>query len=134
MTPSNNKQVHNLAADTLLLYVDLLDTTVFPALCIYNQSPMKNLIISEKILAKLTNRHKVTEREVEQCFENIDGPLLIDSREDHKSDPPTLWFISRTNKNRLLKVAYIQRGASIYLRTCYEPNDAEMQIYSSHLI
>lgn len=94
---------------------------------------MRNLIISEKILAKLTDRHKVTEREVEQCFENIEGPLLIDSREDHKSDPPTLWFISRTNKNRILKVAYIQRGSSVYLRTCYEPNEAEMQIYSSHL-
>lgn len=94
---------------------------------------MRNLIISEKIRSKLTDRHSVTEREVEQCFENIEGPLLIDSREDHKSDPPTLWFISRTNKNRLLKVAYIQRGGSVYLRTCYEPNETEMQIYSSQL-
>jgi hypothetical protein len=94
---------------------------------------MKNLIISEKLRAKLTDKHNVTDREVEQCFENIEGPLLIDSREDHKSDPPTLWFISRTNKNRLLKVAYIQRGSSVYLRTCYEPNEAEMQIYSRHL-
>lgn len=94
---------------------------------------MRNLVISPKILAKLTDRHNVTEREVEQCFENIDGPLLMDTREDHKSDPPTLWFISRTNKNRLLKVAYIQRGHLVYLRTCYEPNEAEMQIYSSHL-
>lgn len=94
---------------------------------------MKNLIISEKTRAKLTDKHKVSEREVEQCFENIEGPLLIDSREDHKSDPPTLWFISRTNKNRLLKVVYIQRGASVHLRTCYAPNETEMHIYSSHL-
>ena len=94
---------------------------------------MRNLIISEKTRVKLTGKHNVTERELEQCFENIEGPLLIDSREDHKSNPPTLWFISRTNKNRLLKVAYIQRGSSVCLRTCYEPNEAEMQIYSSHL-
>lgn len=96
-------------------------------------TPMKNLRISDKILAKLKDKHGVGVREVEQCFENIDGPLLIDDREDHKSDPPTLWFISRTNKNRLLKIAYIQRGKVVHLRTCYEPNDAEMQIYSSHL-
>jgi uncharacterized DUF497 family protein len=94
---------------------------------------MKNLKVSTKTLDKLRDKHDVTVREVEQCFENIDGPLLIDDREDHKSDPPTLWFISRTNKNRLLKVAYIQRGNVVHLRTCYEPNEAEMLIYSSHL-
>jgi hypothetical protein len=38
------------------------------------------------------------------------------------TDPPTLWFLARTNRNRLLKVVYIQRGLKIYLRTCYEPN------------
>lgn len=90
---------------------------------------MKNLSISGATRAKLKGKHAVTEREVEQCFENIDGPLLIDNREDHKSDPPTLWFISRTNKNRLLKIAYIQKGEIVHLRTCYEPNDAEIQIY-----
>lgn len=94
---------------------------------------MRHIVISDSIRAKLADKHQVTEREVEQCFENIDGPLLIDNREDHRTDPPTLWFISRTNHNRLLKVAYIQRGNSIYLRTCYEPNETEMQIYSRHL-
>lgn len=94
---------------------------------------MKNIKISQATLDKLRDKHDVTAREVEQCFENIEGPLLIDEREDHKSDPPTLWFISRTNKNRLLKVAYIQRGGIVQVRTCYEPNEAEMQIYSSHL-
>lgn len=90
---------------------------------------MKNLSISAATESKLMTKHGVTPREVEQCFENIDGPLLIDSREDHKSDPPTLWFISRTNKNRLLKIAYIQKGETVHLRTCYEPNEAEIQIY-----
>ncbi|TXJ04650.1 MAG: ADP-ribosyl-(dinitrogen reductase) hydrolase [Alicycliphilus sp.] len=91
---------------------------------------MRNLRISQAVLDKLRDKHNVTQREVEQCFDNIDGPLLIDDREDHKSDPPTLWFISRTNKNRLLKVMYIQRGSLVYLRSCYEPNDDEMGIYS----
>ncbi len=51
---------------------------------------MRHLIISASIRAKLADKHQVTEREVEQCFENIDGPLLIDNREDHRTEPPTL--------------------------------------------
>jgi uncharacterized DUF497 family protein len=94
---------------------------------------MKNLHISENVLEKLHRKHHVDRREVEQCFENIDGPLLIDNRENHKSDPPTLWFISKTNKNRLLKIAYIQRGSEIHLRTCFEPNEDEIKIYLPHI-
>jgi hypothetical protein len=94
---------------------------------------MKNLIVSTSILEKLKNKHNVEKREAEQCFENIDGPLLVDDREDHKTDPQTLWFISKTNKDRLLKIAYIQKGHMVYLKTCYEPNEDEIQIYLSHI-
>lgn len=90
---------------------------------------MKSLNISDTVLKKLDEKHGVCRREVEQCFENLDGPLLIDDREDHRSDPPTLWFLARTNRNRLLKVVYIQRGSKVNLRTCYEPNDVEIAIY-----
>ncbi len=85
------------------------------------------------MLDKLVQKHNVDRREVEQCFENIDGPLLVDNREEHRTDPQTIWFISKTNKNRLLKIAYIQRGSIVYLKTCYEPNEDEMQIYLSHI-
>lgn len=95
----------------------------------YIMGEMKNLIISEAILKKLDEKHSVCRREVEQCFENLEGPLLIDDREDHRSDPPTLWFLARTNSNRLLKVAYIQKGQRIFLRTCYAPNETEISIY-----
>ena len=90
---------------------------------------MRNLEVSEFILEKLRSKHHVERREVEQCFENMSGPLLIDNREDHRSDPPTLWFLSRTNKGRRLKVVYIQTSSTIRLRTCYEPNDVEIAIY-----
>lgn len=93
---------------------------------------MKNLIISAAIEEKLRIKHDVSRREVEQCFENIDGPMLYDTREDHQSDPPTLWFLAVTNKNRLLKIAYIQKGSKVFLRTCYEPNEAEIAIYARH--
>lgn len=90
---------------------------------------MKNLVISPKVLEKLRDKHHVDPKEVAQCFENKDGPLLLDDREDHKSNPPTLWFLSVTNKGRLLKVVYIQRGTTIHLRTCYAPNERELEIY-----
>ena len=94
---------------------------------------MRNLLISQGVLEKLNQKHHVERREVEQCFENIDGPLLVDNREEHKSDPQTMWFISRTNKDRVLKIAYIQRGSVVHLRTCYEPNEDEIKIYLSHI-
>ncbi|RYE40784.1 MAG: ADP-ribosyl-(dinitrogen reductase) hydrolase [Hyphomicrobiales bacterium] len=93
---------------------------------------MKNLKISKGVLDKLAIKHQVDRRDVEQCFDNIDGPLLTDNREDHRSDPPTLWFLSRTNRGRLLKIAYIQRGLAVHLRTCYEPNQDEINIYLSN--
>lgn len=99
---------------------------------LHDNCHMKNLVTSQEILEKLQGRHGVTRREVEQCFENLEGPLLEDTREEHKSDPPTRWFLARTNQNRLLKVVYIQRDAKIYLRTCYAPNETEISIYARH--
>ena len=94
-----------------------------------HHSTMESLKISDAVLEKLSSRHKVDRREVEQCFENFDGVLLTDDRDDHKSDPQTLWFLARTNNGRILKVVYIQRGDSAHLRTCYEPNATEIHIY-----
>ncbi|MDW8324344.1 MAG: ADP-ribosyl-(dinitrogen reductase) hydrolase [Burkholderiales bacterium] len=93
---------------------------------------MKNLHISVKVLAKLEQKHGVSRREVEQCFENREGPLLIDDREEHRSDPPTHWFIAPTNRGRLLKVVFVPSEGKIHLRTCYEPNETEIRIYSKH--
>lgn len=87
------------------------------------------IIISLKIEDKLLKKHSVTRREVEQCFENLQGGFLFDLREDHKTDPQTMWFIAATNNNRLLKVAFIQRDQDFYIRTAYEPNIDELNIY-----
>lgn len=95
-------------------------------------SAMQNLVIAANVLEKLCVKHGVRQREVEQCFENIDGPLLMDTREEHQTDPPTLWFISQTNSNRWLKVVYVQKGSTVFLKTCYAPNETEMRIYLSH--
>lgn len=87
--------------------------------------------ISDQVRQKLSDKHNVSEVEVHQCFANITGLLLTDSRERHRTDPPTVWFIAPTNKGRLLKVCYVPRG-DFHLRTCYPPNEEEIAIYRKY--
>ena len=91
------------------------------------------LAVTPKIAAKLEEKHGVSVKEVWQCFENRAGGLLEDTREQHRTNPPTQWFIGETNKGRKLKVAFIQSqtpaGLRIDLRTAYEPNTEEIRIY-----
>lgn len=93
---------------------------------------MKNLNISEAVLRKLKDAHGVSRNEVEQCFMNLQGRLLVDNRVLTRTNPPTLWFIACTNKGRALKVVYIQKGATIELKTAYDPNEEEARIYKRH--
>jgi hypothetical protein len=97
------------------------------------------LYISEKVKAKLAEKHNVSPEEVTQCFENLEGGFLRDTREEHQTDPPTHWFISETNKRRKLKIAFIHReftdetGKTIKrtdIRSAYEPNSDELGIYA----
>lgn len=87
------------------------------------------IIVSPKILAKLLDKHGVTEQDVHQCFENRTGHLLDELREEHRTDPPTLWFIAFTNKARLLKICFIPRDGNHYLRTAFPPDETELHIY-----
>lgn len=95
-----------------------------------------NISISEHVAAKLASKHAVTADEVRQCFENRDGGLLEDDREEHRTDPPTQWFIAETNQRRQLKVAFIQRvirgAVRIDVRTAYEANEEEIRIYNKY--
>ena len=89
-----------------------------------------SLVISPKVREKLANKSPpVTEAEVRQCFANRTGKYLYDEREDHKSDPPTRWFIAETNYGRNLKVVFIQRDGDVIIRTAYDPNRDETRIY-----
>ena len=92
--------------------------------------------IHERVLEKLTSKHRVTADEVRQCFENRDGGLLEDDREEHRTDPPTQWFIAETNQCRKLKIIFIQRLARgvvrADVRSAYEPNAEELRIYEKY--
>lgn len=93
---------------------------------------MQQLIIAARVLDKLRNKHEIVRSEVEQCFANRTGKLLIDDRELRKTNPPTLWFIAKTNKGRLLKIVYIQKGSEVHLKSAYDPNAVELGIYARH--
>jgi hypothetical protein len=89
-----------------------------------------NLIVSPKIEDKLAKKDPpVSVREVEQCFENRSGGVLTDTRERHKTNPPTLWFIAKTNCNRDLKIVYIADKGNIYLKSAFDPDAEEQRIY-----
>ena len=90
---------------------------------------MRALIISPKILSKLRDKHNVSRREVEQCFENRVGNFVGDDREEHKTDPATLWFIAPTNHERLLKVIFICRDGNVHIKSSYAPGNADIELY-----
>ncbi len=93
-----------------------------------------NLNISEAIIKKLSQKHDVTREEVEECFYNRIKGLLEDVREQHKTNPPTMWFIAETNEGRLLKVVFIEvaRKGIYEIKTAYEPNKDEVKIYEKY--
>ena len=87
------------------------------------------LLVSPAVLVKLQSKHGVAVAEVEECFANRIGRMLYDLRERHRTSPPTLWFIARTDSGRELKVVFVQNGEHIQLKTAYEPSEAELRIY-----
>lgn len=90
---------------------------------------MHNLRISKDVIRKLEHDHVVNRREVEQCFQNKCGLYLIDSREKNQTDPPTLWFVAPTNAGRLLKTVFILKDGNVHLKTAYNANEVELDLY-----
>lgn len=99
---------------------------------VYTLPLMPKLIVSSAVLLKLRDKHGVTMREVEQCFENKCGIFLEDDREDHQTDPPTLWFVAPTNRNRPLKVVFIFIDGNVHIKSAFDPNEDEIAIYARH--
>lgn len=87
---------------------------------------------SSAVKQKLAEKHGVSLEEVQQCFANREGGLLEDTREDHKTDPPSQWFIAETDYGRRLKVVFILKNRDILLKTAYGPNQKEDTIYRKY--
>jgi hypothetical protein len=69
------------------------------------------LHISDAVEKKLRERHQVDQFEILECFGNQTRTALIEDREEHRTDPSTLWFIAETDSGRRLKVVFIQHTA-----------------------
>jgi uncharacterized DUF497 family protein len=94
---------------------------------------IQSMKISKRIAEKLEKKHKVDFSEIEECFFNRTKGLLEDARLDHRTEPPTLWFIAKTDYGRLLKVVFIEHANGSYeIKTVYEPNDNEVKIYERY--
>lgn len=90
------------------------------------------LRISSAVRTKLQTKHNVSEREIEQCFDNRSGNFLFDDREDNRTDPATHWFIAETNRGRELKICFMHIDGNVHIKTAYPPNAVEIQIYKDH--
>jgi len=92
---------------------------------------LKNLLISSGVRLKLLEKHVgITQEDIEECFANLQGRFLYDNREQHKSNPQTLWFIAENNKGRLIKVVFIPLpNGQLRIRTAFDPNADEIRIY-----
>ena len=91
--------------------------------------------ISKTIQTKLTVKHGgITADEITQCFANREKSDLIDTREDHQTDPETRWFISTTDYGRKLKIVYVFDSKNTYIKTAYAPNEEEERIYTKYAV
>lgn len=82
---------------------------------------MERLVVSPRIRNKLAGKSPpVTECDIKQCFANLMGNYVEDTREEHRTDPPTKWFVSETDYGRKLKVIFVERGEGIYIKSAYD--------------
>lgn len=94
-----------------------------------------NINMTAKIRQKLALKvPPVSENDVFECFINRTHSFLLDSREDHQTDPPTQWFISENDYGRRLKVCFIKEEAYMTIKSAFVPNAIEEQIYAKHAI
>lgn len=87
----------------------------------------------DSIIQKLHEKHGVSQKEVIECFYNSDDrEYLEDSREEHKTTPPTQWFLAYTDNGRLLKVVFIfhESNNTFYIKTAYEPSQTVIDIFN----
>lgn len=92
------------------------------------------LFISPRVREKLKTRHNVTEAQVLQCFANRIGRDLTDTRPEHRTDPPTRWFIAQTDYGIELKVVFVFDPATnvVEIKSAFPPNDEERRIYTKY--
>lgn len=99
------------------------------------------LIIHSTIEEKLRNKHgiKNPRRIVLRLFRNLNGVLLIDTREKNlvkdygKNYIPTEWFIAKYY-GQYYKVVFLRKDNDIILKTAYIADSKSLYLYKAHQI
>ena len=91
------------------------------------------IIISPGVRKKLAQKDPpVMEHEIHECFRNRTKRPLIDDRQQHRTKPPTRWFIAETDSYRKLKVVFITYPSGDHIiKSAFEPYSYEERIYES---
>lgn len=85
---------------------------------------------AKDVISKLRDKHNVTQKEVIECFANGEAIYLMDTAEDHRTDPPTQWFMAPTNHGRMLKVCFIRKDDDVVIKTAFEPSsNKHLELY-----
>src|ERR1700679_294909 len=92
-----------------------------------------HIYITEAIAKKLRERHDVSEHQVAECFQNLKSKFAYDTRPEHQTDPPTLWFVGETDGGRRLKIVFVRYSKTeVVIKSAYEPNADEVQLYEMY--
>ena len=92
-----------------------------------------SVYLSQRIREKLASKTPpVSENDIDECFTNRTHSFLKDTREDHQTDPVTLWFISENDYGLKLKVCFMERNRQIHIKSAYVPNADELRIYATY--
>ena len=76
---------------------------------------------SRAVRDKLRDTHDVDWTEVEEAFFTSVPPYLLDVRPQHKTKPPTQYFIAETFDERLLKVCFTLKDGTIWVKSALIP-------------
>lgn len=78
----------------------------------------------------------ITVSEIEEAVCNSEPPYRIEVRAQHKTTPPTRWFIAPTFEDRLLKVYFmlVEEEKLAIIKTAFEPAESEIQEYESYKV
>lgn len=91
------------------------------------------LNFAPSIVEKLAGKTPpVTPDQVRQCFANREGRFLEDTREDHKTNPPTQWFVAETDYGVCLKVCFIKENDLLTIKSAFVANEDEKRIYRKY--
>lgn len=95
---------------------------------------MDNLVISKRVREKLKSKHNVSEDDIVECFSNICGRFLLDTRADHQTNPATEWFVSETNRGRQLKILFMydKDTNKMVIKSAYPAEPEAIRIYEKY--